>query len=77
MKRDAAYLAARLAENAEAVCKEYLSQGRRSGRYWLAGHNNPGRSLFVRLLGETRGARRGRQVDRCRDRRTWRPSRSR
>ena len=57
MKSDAASLAARLAENAEAVCKEYLSQGRRCGNYWLAGdvHNNPGRSLFVRLAGNTRG----------------------
>jgi hypothetical protein len=57
MKGDAASLAARLAENAEAVCKEYLSQGRRCGNYWLAGnvHNNPGRSLFVRLAGNTRG----------------------
>jgi hypothetical protein len=57
MKRDAAYLAARLAENAEAVCREYLSQGRRCGSYWLAGdvHDTPGRSLFVRLVGDTRG----------------------
>jgi hypothetical protein len=59
MKRDAAHLAARLADNAEAVCKEYLSQGRRCGNYWLAGdvHDNPGRSLFVRLVGPT--SRRG------------------
>ena len=57
MKRDAASLAARLAENAEAVCKEYLSQGRRCGAYWLVGdvHDNPGRSLFVRLVGHTSG----------------------
>ena len=57
MKRDAADLAARLAENAEAVCKEYLSQGRRCGNYWLVGdvHDNPGRSLFVRLVGPTSG----------------------
>jgi hypothetical protein len=57
MKGDAAYLAARLAENAEAVCKEYLSQGRRSGNYWLAGDvdGNPGRSLFVRLIGPASG----------------------
>jgi hypothetical protein len=57
MSRDASDLAARLAENAEAVCKEYLSQGRRCGAYWLAGdvHDNPGRSLFVRLVGHTRG----------------------
>jgi hypothetical protein len=57
MKSDAASLAARLAENAEAVCEEYLSQGRRCGNYWLAGdvHGNPGRSLFVRLAGASCG----------------------
>ena len=57
MKADAAHLAARLAEDAEAVCKEYLSQGRRCGHYWLAGdvHGNPGRSLFVRLAGPSSG----------------------
>jgi hypothetical protein len=57
MKRDAASLAARLAQNAEAVCKKYLSQGRRCGNYWLAGdvHDNPGRSLFVRLAGPSYG----------------------
>jgi hypothetical protein len=57
MKGDAAHLAARLADNAEAVCKEYLSQGRRCGNYWLAGdvHDNPGRSLFVRLAGPSSG----------------------
>jgi hypothetical protein len=57
MKGDAAHLAGRLAENAEAVCKEYLSRGRRCGAYWIVGdvHDNPGRSLFVRLIGPTRG----------------------
>ena len=57
MRGDAASLAARLAENAEAVCKEYLTQGRRCGNYWLVGdvHDNPGRSLFVRLEGPTSG----------------------
>lgn len=57
MTGDAARLAARLAEHAEAVCRQYLSEGRRSGRYWLVGdvHNNPGRSLFVRLGGPTTG----------------------
>jgi hypothetical protein len=57
MISDAASLAARLAENAEAVCKEYLSQGRRCGNYWLVGdvHDNPGRSLFVRLMGPSYG----------------------
>jgi hypothetical protein len=46
-------IARRLAENAEAVCRHYLSNGRREGRYWLIGdvHNTPGRSLYVRLTG--------------------------
>lgn len=46
-------LARRLGQRAEAVCRHYLSNGRRSGRYWLVGdvRNAPGRSLFVRLFG--------------------------
>ena len=46
-------VAHRLAENAEAVCRHYLPNGRREGRYWLVGdvHNTPGRSLYVRLSG--------------------------
>lgn len=50
-------LARRLGENAEAVCRHYLSNGRRQGRYWLVGDvtNAPGRSLYVRLLGERAG----------------------
>jgi hypothetical protein len=53
----AAELARRLAHNAEAVCRHYLSNGRREGRYWLVGdvQNNPGRSLYVRLHGATSG----------------------
>jgi hypothetical protein len=49
----AAELAHRLARDAEAVCRHYLSNGRREGRYWLVGDvaNTPGRSLFVRLNG--------------------------
>ena len=48
---NAADTAAALAARAEAVCREYLPQGRRQGRYWCAGdvHGEPGRSLFVRL----------------------------
>jgi Toprim domain len=47
----AADLARRLARDADAVCRHYLSKGRRSGRYWLIGdvQNTPGRSLYVRL----------------------------
>ena len=46
-------LARRLARDAEAVCRHYLSNGRRSGHYWVAGDvmNTPGRSLYVRLSG--------------------------
>lgn len=45
-------LARRLGENAEAVCRHYLSNGRREGHYWMAGDkgNAPGRSLYVRLV---------------------------
>ena len=50
-------LARRLAREAEAVCRYYLPNGRREGRYWLVGDldNNPGRSLFVRLAGGESG----------------------
>src|SRR4249919_776961 len=53
----AADLARRLARDAEAVCRHYLSKGRRSGRYWIAGDamNTPGRSLYVRLHGPDYG----------------------
>jgi hypothetical protein len=55
--RPAAELAHRLARDAEAVCRHYLSNGRRQGRYWLVGdvRNAPGRSLFVRLKGAESG----------------------
>ena len=57
MSSQAAMLAHRLARDAEAVCRHYLSNGRRQGRYWLVGDvaNNPGRSLFVRLTGPDSG----------------------
>jgi len=50
-------LARALARNAETVCRHYLSNGRREGRYWIVGDtaNNPGRSLFVRLHGQEHG----------------------
>jgi hypothetical protein len=53
----AAELAQCLARVAEAVCRYYLSNGRREGRYWLVGDvtNTPGRSLFVRLKGPDTG----------------------
>jgi hypothetical protein len=57
MSSQAAELARRLARDAEAVCRHYLSNGRRQGRYWLVGDvtNTPGRSLFVRLIGPESG----------------------
>src|ERR1700730_14138202 len=57
MSSQAAMLAHRLARDAEAVCRHYLSNGRRQGRYWLVGDvaNTPGRSLFVRLTGPNTG----------------------
>ncbi len=57
MPRDASELARRLARDAEAVCRHYLLQGRRQGRYWTVGdvRNTPGRSMFVRLSGPDSG----------------------
>ena len=57
MPRDASELAHRLAREAEAVCRHYLSNGKREGRYWLVGdvHNTPGRSMFVRLQDSPKG----------------------
>lgn len=53
----AAEIARRLGREAEAVCRHYLSNGRRQGRYWLVGdvENTPGRSLYVRLCGPSYG----------------------
>jgi hypothetical protein len=58
MPRDASELAHRLARDAEAVCRHYLSNGRRQGRYWTVGdvRNTPGRSMFVRLNGRESGS---------------------
>src|SRR6516164_6298590 len=57
MSSRAADLARDLARDAEAVCRRYLSNGRRRGRYWVVGDvtNTPGRSLFVRLTGPDSG----------------------
>lgn len=57
MESTAADIARRLAREAEAVCRHYLSNGRRQGRYWIVGDidNTPGRSLYVRLTGPTSG----------------------
>jgi Toprim domain len=57
MPRDASELARRLARDAEAVCRHYLSNGRRLGRYWMVGdvRNTPGWSMYVRLNGPESG----------------------
>lgn len=51
-------IAQRLGFRAEAVCRHYLSNGRREGRYWLVGdvRNAPGRSLYVRLVDMDKGS---------------------
>lgn len=60
--RDASNITARtisdrLGLEAEAVCRHYLSSGRKAGRYWQVGdiHNSPGRSLFVRIKPTAKG----------------------
>ncbi|MGJ0393159.1 MAG: DUF7146 domain-containing protein [Methylocystis sp.] len=66
MERPARTLSSGLAEQVEAVCKHYLSNGRRCGNYWIVGdvNNNAGRSLYVRLKGPLCGkGARGRWTD--------------
>ena len=48
---NASTASALLAQRAEAVCRKYLPDGRKQGRYWCAGdaRGASGRSLFVRL----------------------------
>lgn len=50
-------LARQLALDAEQVCRRYLPNGRREGRYWIVGdvRNTPGRSMFVRIQGRDEG----------------------
>lgn len=57
MTSPATDIARRLADNAEAVCRRYLSNGRREGHYWMVGNvrNDKGRSLYVRLEGHADG----------------------
>src|SRR3954451_3122418 len=56
-------LAAELSRHAEAVCRTYLSNGKRQGHHWIVGDvvNNPGRSLYVRLTPDRKAA--GRWAD--------------
>src|SRR5262245_56420986 len=64
MTSSASELARRLAQDAEAVCREYLSNGHRSGNHWIVGdvRNARGRSMHVRLKDNARG-RAGKWVD--------------
>ncbi|MER9334811.1 toprim domain-containing protein [Mesorhizobium sp. M0293] len=64
MTGSASELARRLGEHAEAVCREYLSNGNRSGNYWMVGdvRNTRGRSMHVRLKANAKGPA-GRWVD--------------
>lgn len=56
-RNQAGELAEALSRSVEAVCRHYLSVGRRSGHHWTVGDvdNTPGRSLYVRLVGPTSG----------------------
>lgn len=53
----ASQLADRLARDAEAVCRHYLSAGHRAGNYWIVGDvaNSKGKSLYVHLSGPQAG----------------------
>jgi len=53
----ASELADRLSRDAEAVCRHYLSAGRRVGNYWVVGDtaNSRGKSLYVHLTGPRAG----------------------
>ncbi|MDQ6436284.1 toprim domain-containing protein [Mesorhizobium sp. LHD-90] len=57
MTSSASELARRLGEDAEAVCREYLSNGHRSGNHWIVGdvRNARGRSMHVRLRANAKG----------------------
>ncbi len=57
MTGPASELAYRLGDHAEAVCREYLSNGRRVGNYWIVGdvRNTEGRSMHVRLKTNAKG----------------------
>ncbi len=57
MPDDAHNLSRRLADNAEAFCRHFLSAGHREGAFWRVGdvRNAPGRSLSVRLFATASG----------------------
>lgn len=55
----------RLADRAEEVCRHYLSNGRKVGRYWIVGdrRNTKGKSLYLRLSGSANGGAQGKWTD--------------
>jgi hypothetical protein len=57
MTSSASELARRPGEQAEAVCRQYLSNGHRSGNHWIVGdvRNTRGRSVHVRLNENAKG----------------------
>ncbi|NJM81269.1 MAG: DNA primase [Tabrizicola sp.] len=57
MRQSTSEVTAGLARNAEAVCRHFLPNGHREGRYWMIGdvQGTPGRSMFVRLTGPESG----------------------
>ncbi|MCO5066794.1 MAG: toprim domain-containing protein [Rhizobiaceae bacterium] len=57
MTGSASELARRLGEHAVAVCREYLSNGHRSGNHWIVGdvRNTRGSSMHVRLNANAKG----------------------
>lgn len=57
MTGSASELARSLGDHAEAVCREYLSNGYRSGNHWIVGdvRNTRGRSMHVRLRANAKG----------------------
>ncbi|HTM82182.1 DUF7146 domain-containing protein [Asticcacaulis sp.] len=61
----ASEVAERLASRALSVCRHYLPSGCRQGNFWVVGdvRNTPGRSMFVRLVGDEAGHRAGRWTD--------------
>ena len=65
VRHDLDDIRAQLGDRALAVCRHYLSNGRRCGNYWTVGdvQNRPGRSLYVRLRAEGTNRRAGRWSD--------------
>ena len=67
-RHDASELAHRLARDAEAVCRHYLSNGRREGGYWLVGDVATRPAARCTSGSRSSTERRRRQMDRRRHR---------